>query len=157
MEKLLNEDAIQELHALRSKLDEFREENRRLTKLLAESRQFQASVEDERIERFKELARMAELVLKRDNELAQTKDLKNWLERFVGYLLDRPWWWSLLPLRARQAKERKILRRARIFDSKGYLTLHPDVGAGRMDPLRHYLEHGMAEGRARDHSAPRGG
>ena len=36
---------------------------------------------------------------------------------------------------------------ARHFDPEGYLLLYPDVARAGIDPLRHYLRHGYAEGR----------
>ncbi|WP_374665738.1 hypothetical protein [Ramlibacter sp.] len=41
------------------------------------------------------------------------------------------------------------------FDVASYLALNPDVAAAGMEPLRHYLVHGQAEGRPlRAHTAP---
>jgi len=37
--------------------------------------------------------------------------------------------------------------RAVLFDADFYLSRYPDVGAARIDPARHYLKHGAAEGR----------
>jgi hypothetical protein len=39
------------------------------------------------------------------------------------------------------------IRRARLFDPGFYLERYPDVRRAGMDPLRHYLIHGAAEGR----------
>jgi hypothetical protein len=39
------------------------------------------------------------------------------------------------------------IRRARLFDPAFYLERYPDVRQARIDPLRHYLRHGAAEGR----------
>ena len=33
------------------------------------------------------------------------------------------------------------------FDAVSYLTDHPDVAAAGVDPWKHYVEHGMREGR----------
>ena len=38
-------------------------------------------------------------------------------------------------------------QRAHHFDPAGYLSLYPDVARSGMDPLRHYLRYGQAEGR----------
>jgi len=39
------------------------------------------------------------------------------------------------------------IRSARLFDPAFYLGRYPDVRRARMDPLRHYLRYGAAEGR----------
>ena len=141
------------LETLSHKLQAAHEEIGRLSDLLEEAKRFKTIADNERIERFRELARMAELVLRQDRELARITSNNGWLQQLSSYLLDRPLWWSLLPARRRKRKERKALRRERIFDTQTYCELHPDVKASGIDPLRHYLEHGMDEGRGR--SAPR--
>lgn len=40
------------------------------------------------------------------------------------------------------------VRLPRDFDDERYLTIHPDVRAAGMNPRRHYLLSGAAEGRA---------
>ena len=39
------------------------------------------------------------------------------------------------------------LSRSGLFDRDWYLALYPDVSAAGVDPLRHYMRHGAAEGR----------
>jgi hypothetical protein len=36
-----------------------------------------------------------------------------------------------------------------LFDAESYLAHYPDVQQAGMDPLRHYIWHGMGEGRRR--------
>jgi Sulfotransferase family len=52
---------------------------------------------------------------------------------------------SRLPWALRREDERN--RRQGIFDADFYLEKYPDVRAAGIDPLRHYVEHGAAEGR----------
>ena len=40
------------------------------------------------------------------------------------------------------------LRRSGTFDAEAYLAENPDVDASGLDPLMHYVEHGIREGRA---------
>jgi hypothetical protein len=47
--------------------------------------------------------------------------------------------WPVLPAGA--------IRIPRDFNDARYLTLYPDVEAARMNPRKHYLRHGAAEGR----------
>ena len=52
---------------------------------------------------------------------------------------------SRLPWALRREEERN--RRQGIFDGAFYLEKYPDVRAAGLDPLRHYVEYGAAEGR----------
>jgi hypothetical protein len=52
---------------------------------------------------------------------------------------------SRLPWALRRDDERK--RRQGLFDADFYVEKYPDVRAASLDPLRHYVEHGAAEGR----------
>jgi chromosome segregation ATPase len=58
-----------------------------------------------------------------------------------------PRWWSILPKPMRDKRKFAGLRSRGLFDGERYLQIYPDVAAERMDPLEHYLRHGMAEGR----------
>ncbi|MCL6699249.1 hypothetical protein LZ496_10710 [Sphingomonas sp. NSE70-1] len=49
----------------------------------------------------------------------------------------------------------RILTESGIFDPESYLALHPDVAASGVDPLIHFLTHGLAEGRTLDEGADR--
>lgn len=56
-----------------------------------------------------------------------------------------------LPMETRDPKEIendiRIIEKTRLFDADYYLATYPDVAASGIDPLRHYVEHGAAEGR----------
>jgi hypothetical protein len=53
-----------------------------------------------------------------------------------------------MPQWKRIAKAVPYLRKMReVFDAGFYLIKYPDVAATRVDPFRHYIEHGAAEGR----------
>ena len=60
-------------------------------------------------------------------------------------LLDTP---SLLPAALRTRQQMARIRRAGIFDASWYRNKYSDVGTSGMDPLRHYVKYGFAEGRA---------
>lgn len=45
------------------------------------------------------------------------------------------------------ARDVELLRQSKLFDREFYLELYPDVAAAGVDPARHYLEFGAAEGR----------
>lgn len=74
---------------------------------------------------------------------------REWLRHVHIALAAQPFWWSLLPKRSRRARERLLLQANGLFDSADYLACNPDVEAAGMDPLRHYIWHGISEGRNR--------
>lgn len=74
---------------------------------------------------------------------------KDWLRHVHIVLASRPFWWILMPASWRRMRERKLLLAAGLFDAERYLAHYPDVVAEGMEPLRHYIWHGMTEGRRR--------
>jgi SAM-dependent methyltransferase len=72
-----------------------------------------------------------------------------WLRAIHIAMAGRPFWWFLLPARFRRQREYEALRSVGLFDGPAYLARHPDVAAKGADPLRHYIAHGMYEGRDR--------
>ena len=62
-------------------------------------------------------------------------------------LAELPMWWAFLSESERSKRKLHKLNRAGLFDGQAYLDLYPDVAEASMDPLRHYLLHGMEEGR----------
>lgn len=49
--------------------------------------------------------------------------------------------------RLRRAKHIRAIRRSGLFDAVWYLARNPDVSAQRIDPVKHYVCSGAAEGR----------
>lgn len=47
-----------------------------------------------------------------------------------------------------QARDIQTISETALFDPIHYLQANPDVAAGGLDPLRHYVEHGAREGRS---------
>jgi len=72
-----------------------------------------------------------------------------WLVRVHAHLAEMRFWTALLPPPYREQRRLKVMRSAGLFDAEKYLELYPDVVAAGMDPLRHYILHGMEEGRER--------
>lgn len=62
----------------------------------------------------------------------------------VQKLLGGPW---RKFLQWRQRAEITLICRSGLFDEGWYLSQNPDVAAAGIDPVRHYLESGAAEGR----------
>lgn len=103
-----------------------------------------------------ELARLrtreTELEAAVNSENAQhDRDRKHmqWLRALHIAMGDRPIWWFLLSTQSRRAREYERLRRVGLFDDRSYLARYSDVAAEGVDPLDHYIAHGMFEGRER--------
>jgi len=58
-----------------------------------------------------------------------------------------PVWWSLAPKYWRTKWQHKRLLRKGLFDAATYVSRYPDVLETGVDPLRHYITHGLAENR----------
>ncbi|MDP2124947.1 MAG: hypothetical protein Q8J92_11255, partial [Parvibaculum sp.] len=73
----------------------------------------------------------------------------------VNSLLDRPGL-RLLPRALRIQQQMAWLRQSGIFDAEWYARAYPDVAAAGIDPLRHFVQYGAAEGRAPNAAAAGG-
>lgn len=70
-----------------------------------------------------------------------------WLTMVQEALADSPWWWSILPLGARRPRELNRLEQCGLFNAREYLDANPDVALAGVDPLWHFVRHGVYEGR----------
>jgi hypothetical protein len=99
--------------------------------------------------RFDELARLT-AILAEESRRAEASDTQSQWLRDVRRLEESfPAWWAVMPAAWRQRRTHRRYQRAGLFDAAAYLALYPDVAAQGMDPVRHYILHGMAEGRTR--------
>lgn len=136
---LRNAAAASELDALRAEL-----ENERATRATAEERLQ---------ERFREIAALTRLIQERDQMIDHAEEQSEWLRQVVSGLtrdLSRSWKGrlsSLLPARVKQANQRAWLKQQGLFDGDDYSSIYPDVAESSVEPLRHYINHGMKEGR----------
>ena len=90
------------------------------------------------------------VLLREQEKLTDAADNRaDWLRDVALTLMNQPSWWSLLPASWRSRRQRRLLRRNRLFDGDAYLARYPDVAVTRIDPLRHYLSYGIKENRLR--------
>jgi len=54
---------------------------------------------------------------------------------------------AILPAYFTMRRQARLLKRRRLFDRARYIDAYPDIVAGGFDPLRHYVYHGVREGR----------
>ncbi|WP_150295287.1 hypothetical protein [Sphingobium estronivorans] len=99
--------------------------------------------------RFRELATLAKLLKTAEDDSSAAKDQRSWLLQLYSALDSQPHWWNLMPKAWRLRRQHERLRRMNLFDAKGYVERYPDIAAAGMDPVRHYVLHGMKEGRTR--------
>lgn len=70
-----------------------------------------------------------------------------WLKKVNAVMTAYPQWWAFMPKKWRQKRQQQRLLRQGLFDANAYLARYPDVLSSGIDPLRHYLIHGMNENR----------
>lgn len=95
-----------------------------------------------------ELAALTLLVRDIETLNDELVDRNEWLGKVSALLAgqsSRRW----APKAIREQRLRAALVRHDLFDGNAYLKRYPDVAAAGMDPLQHYILHGMAEGRQR--------
>lgn len=84
---------------------------------------------------------------KRLSILHDRADKLEWLQKVNALLMVSSGWWGFMPPAFRRKRELRRLAQQGLFDADRYYDLHSDVRAEGMDPLRHYILHGISEGR----------
>jgi hypothetical protein len=138
---------------------ELAQNGERLSRLLNEQRDIhesearehrkQASELRQRLDQLDGQNRLFDQLLFEERHRAQfALEQQQWLAA-VGEALLAPskWWVKYLPSAFRERWVRKRLARKGLFDPAAYLRRNQDVAGSGMDPLRHYIRHGIAEGR----------
>lgn len=106
-----------------------------------------AAAERRVAEQTEELIRLSALLSQENGRAEGTAGHAEWLREMTRAAEAMPKWWGLMPEGWRRKREHEAYRRAGLFDAEQYLQNYPDVAADGMDPVRHYIQHGMAEGR----------
>jgi chromosome segregation ATPase len=88
-------------------------------------------------------ARLQQLQVETDRRADQA----HWLRNVNSVVTSYPRWWTLMPAAIQSKWRQSRLRRRGLFDAEAYLNRYPDVSSSGMDPLRHYILHGMDENR----------
>lgn len=119
---------------------------------MQELRTEKSVVEGRLAERFSEIAAMTRLLDEKDRAALLSAEQAAWLREVSLALLNgsstlKGWLRSLLPPPIGYARQKARLKRKGIFDSDAYLAAYPDVAKAGLDALKHYINHGMKEGR----------
>lgn len=138
--KLYDRDA--ELGRIQSSLDQAQVQQAALQGEVEEL----ASAERERV---REIILLTNLLKAEEDRFDEFAQRLAWSAAVHECLVVQPWWWPLLPTRKLRERQLRRLKRAGLFDHHAYLRRYPDVRDSGMDPLSHYLRHGLEEGRSR--------
>jgi len=123
-----------------------------LERALASARSKLADAESSLSERFSEIARITNKLLEKDVLARKFEEHATWLHSMALILVPASRSWrsrvsAWLPLAIHRTRQMDRLHRERVFDSAAYLAAHPDVARASAEPFRHYLAHGIREGR----------
>jgi len=156
-------EAQSELADLRARLESLQQapvptavfdELAQLTRLLqasetgaAAAAEARAAAERRVAEQTQELIRLSALLSQENGRAEGSAGHAEWLREMTRVAEAMPKWWGMMPESWRRKREHEAYRRTGLFDAQLYLQNYPDVAADGMDPVRHYIQHGMAEGR----------
>lgn len=110
------------------------------------------AVEGRLTERFSEIAAITRLLSEKESSARLSEEQVTWLREVSAVLLSnsntmKGRLLALMPASVRYGKLNARLKRKGVFDPDAYLAAYPDVAETGMDPLRHYILHGIGEGR----------
>lgn len=143
------EQAAAEASANRAEAQRLSQQVAQLTSAASTAEAARTASERKLAARFDELARLT-AILSEESRRAEASDTQSQWLRDVRRLEESfPAWWAIMPAAWRQRRTHRRYARAGLFDAAAYLALYPDVATEAMDPIRHYILHGMAEGRTR--------
>lgn len=116
-----------------------------LERLRAEEK---AKAESRIAERFAETAALTCML--REHEERSERELAklHWIREYYAVQEFRRWWWPLMGRAWERQRLYRSLKARGLFDADGYLARYPDVSADGMDSVRHYILHGLHEGRS---------
>ena len=95
----------------------------------------------------REIVALTALLREYDSALSAHVKRERLARQLLAALYSQPTWFSLLPKVVRREYESRRLRRLNVFDATSYLATYPDVRAAGINPLLHYLLHGLWEDR----------
>jgi hypothetical protein len=105
-------------------------------------------LEERLAERFVEIAELTRLLANTQRENERLTAHIQWIHEIVPVLRRGGFRLKFLN-RSDNAALLAKLKAMRLFDAGAYLAANPDVARAGVDPLQHYLSHGLSEGRSR--------
>ncbi|MDZ7894492.1 MAG: hypothetical protein U5M50_05685 [Sphingobium sp.] len=114
----------------------------------AESLHFQlAGLKVQADRQSRDVEKLSGRLTEKEAEAERMTQHARWLQEVNVVVTGYPRWWVLLPRTIQDKWRHRRLRRRGLFDAEAYLNRYPDVLSSGMNPLRHYILHGMAENR----------
>tara|TARA_A100001391_G_scaffold205189_1_gene204036 strand:+ start:3570 stop:5885 length:2316 start_codon:yes stop_codon:yes gene_type:complete len=95
-----------------------------------------------------EIRTLTSILRDRNQEILSKDEEMEWLRKVSGVVTGYPHWWNFVPKHMREKWQRGRLSRKGLFDAEAYMAQNPDVMESGIDPLRHYIIHGLTEGRS---------
>ena len=94
-----------------------------------------------------EVKRLRHALKTKENSGDRVARHAEWLEKVNAVVTGYPNWWAYVPKHMREKWQNGRLLRRGLFDAESYLSRYPDVSSSGIDPLRHYILHGIKEKR----------
>jgi len=138
-----------ELEKANKEYAQIKEQLKSATAELDKAQRLAKTAISQRSQTSQEMATITQFLRDSEQEAERNSNDLQWCRTIYATILHRPWWWGFLP---RKIQYKKLLQRAErkgLFDAESYLANNPDVAATGMDPLKHYIMHGMSESRTR--------
>lgn len=153
--QLAEQRHTEELRAQRERhAEELESERRRASGEIDKLREERRAAEGRLAERFGEIAVMTRMLGEKETAAQRSDERSAWLREVSAVLLNGSGSKSvkgrlaaLVPGPMRLNRQKARLKRTGIFDPDGYLAANPDVAEAGMDPLWHYINHGIEENR----------
>lgn len=115
----------------------------------AEAEQSRSVVEQRLRTRFDEVAKLTAMLAEETGRVSTSEADAEWLANMARVSQAFPNWWAVLPKHLRRHQEHARYKLAGLFDASKYREMYSDVAESGIDPVRHYILHGMKEGRQR--------
>ena len=137
-----------EVEETRRSLAEAQEQLKHARRARTEIEAIATSLSTKLRERFGETAELSRALLAEEDKAYEAQQKTHWFSAVQTVLLaPRPWWWQLMPANWRRQRELRALKQRDLFDAAAYIRQYPDVAASGQQALRHYMVHGIDEGR----------
>ncbi|WP_434404407.1 hypothetical protein [Sphingobium sp. DN12] len=99
-------------------------------------------------DRHHEIASLTKLLKFSQHQTDEEQKKYEWMREIAMFLIKIPRWWSVLPKKEMDKKKNESLLNSGLFDSEYYINKYPDVGSSNINPLKHYIFHGINENRS---------
>ena len=133
-----------DLHSVR---EQAKDQARRAVELNTATAEALTAAERRIVEHHDEIAFLSGLARDKEAAFAIEEAKRAWLIKVVAMRAKLPGWWGLMPRQWRLRQEHRRLLRRGLFDVSAYLERYPDVAIEGIDPVHHYILHGIDENR----------